>query len=256
LQTRRDFLSSRPLLPPPSAFLPLCRQASLDKQHRATASTWERLALAASHSGHDLPGIWQFDQAASWRFATSMRIGRSRQDSDQWLLLEKNGQPYDGVTGYHNYHELLANKDVDAVVISTPDHQHAILAVDAVHAQERRLPAKAGVLDHCRGTSHEQRRHGFGPNSSGGLAAEMWKQFHRACELVRQRPYWRDQSMWKSGCPAIPAGPMPRRCPSLEPELRRMAGLDAGGLLHRDPRPPQDGFSRPAGCAASSSARA
>ena len=38
---------------------------------------------------------------------------------------KKTGKPYDGVTGYTNYHELLANKDIDAVVISTPDHQHA-----------------------------------------------------------------------------------------------------------------------------------
>jgi predicted dehydrogenase len=38
------------------------------------------------------------------------------------------------VTGYHNYHELLANKDIDAVVISTPDHQHAIAACAAVRA--------------------------------------------------------------------------------------------------------------------------
>ena len=38
---------------------------------------------------------------------------------------KKTGKNYDGVTGYHNYHDLLANKDIDAVVISTLDHQHA-----------------------------------------------------------------------------------------------------------------------------------
>ena len=40
---------------------------------------------------------------------------------------KKSGKPYDGVTGYANYHELLANKDIDAVVISTPDHWHALI---------------------------------------------------------------------------------------------------------------------------------
>ncbi len=29
----------------------------------------------------------------------------------------KTGKDYDGVTGYHVYHDLLANKDIDAVVI-------------------------------------------------------------------------------------------------------------------------------------------
>ena len=44
------------------------------------------------------------------------------------------GKPYEGVTGYSHYRELLANKDVDAVVISTPDHWHALIAIDAVRA--------------------------------------------------------------------------------------------------------------------------
>jgi hypothetical protein len=46
----------------------------------------------------------------------------------------KTGKPYDGVTGYANYHDLLANKDIDAVVVSTPDHWHALIGVDAVRA--------------------------------------------------------------------------------------------------------------------------
>ncbi|HSI78410.1 MAG TPA: Gfo/Idh/MocA family oxidoreductase [Lunatimonas sp.] len=32
---------------------------------------------------------------------------------------------------YENYHDLLARKDIDAVVIATPDHWHALMAVDA-----------------------------------------------------------------------------------------------------------------------------
>ena len=47
---------------------------------------------------------------------------------------EKAGQPYTGVKTYTDYRELLANPDIDAVVISTPDHQHAILAIDAARA--------------------------------------------------------------------------------------------------------------------------
>ena len=72
---------------------------------------------------------------ASWPSATSTPTAwKQGKTLINGVYTKKTGKPYDGVTGYHNYHELLANKDIDAVVISTPDHQHAILAVDAVHA--------------------------------------------------------------------------------------------------------------------------
>ncbi len=38
------------------------------------------------------------------------------------------------VTTYENYHDLLAREDVDAVVIATPDHWHAIQTLDTVRA--------------------------------------------------------------------------------------------------------------------------
>jgi myo-inositol 2-dehydrogenase/D-chiro-inositol 1-dehydrogenase len=35
---------------------------------------------------------------------------------------------------YHDFHELLARPDIDAVIVSVPDHQHALVAVQAVLA--------------------------------------------------------------------------------------------------------------------------
>src|SRR5260221_5990231 len=80
--------------------------------------------------GHDLPGIWQYDQA---RIMAVCDLD-SRRVADAKTLInghyaEVTGKPYDGVTGYSRYHDLLANKDVDAVVISTPDHWHALIAI-------------------------------------------------------------------------------------------------------------------------------
>jgi predicted dehydrogenase len=35
---------------------------------------------------------------------------------------------------YENYHDLLARKDIDAVVIASPDHWHALMAIDSCKA--------------------------------------------------------------------------------------------------------------------------
>ncbi|HET8735550.1 MAG TPA: Gfo/Idh/MocA family oxidoreductase [Pricia sp.] len=48
---------------------------------------------------------------------------------------EKRGQTdYKGVKTYLEYQKILDRKDVDAVVIATPDHWHGIQAIDALNA--------------------------------------------------------------------------------------------------------------------------
>ena len=38
--------------------------------------------------------------------------------------------------GYHDYHELLARDDIDAVMIAIPDHWHAIVATEAANRKK------------------------------------------------------------------------------------------------------------------------
>lgn len=48
---------------------------------------------------------------------------------------EKSEQPsYNGVKTFVDFRELLAQKDIDAVVIATPDHWHGVHAVKAAEA--------------------------------------------------------------------------------------------------------------------------
>jgi predicted dehydrogenase len=44
-----------------------------------------------------------------------------------WYTKKTGNEKYVDIKTYDDYHELLANKDVDAVMISTPDHWHASL---------------------------------------------------------------------------------------------------------------------------------
>ncbi len=46
----------------------------------------------------------------------------------------RQGVEMTGAKGYHNYEDLLADPNIDAVIISTPDHWHAQMAIDAMRA--------------------------------------------------------------------------------------------------------------------------
>src|ERR1035438_3258083 len=74
---------------------------------------------------HDMPGILQYDRA---RIVAVYGLGAQRgEDGKEFVndfYAKKTGKPYDGVTGYANYPELLANKDIDAVVVSKIGRAH------------------------------------------------------------------------------------------------------------------------------------
>src|SRR5271154_5293016 len=156
--------------------------------------------------GHDLPGIWQFDQA---RIMAVCDLDARRVEEGKTLVngyySKKTGKPYDGVTGYHNYHELLANKDIDAVVISTPDHQHAILAVDAVHAKKDVYLQKPASLTISEGRHMSDQVTASKQILQIGSQQRSWKQFYRACELVRNGRIGEIKHV-EIGLPGDPAG--------------------------------------------------
>jgi predicted dehydrogenase len=135
---------------------------------------------------HDLPGIWKFDQA---RIMAVCDLDSDRVEKGKALVngyyAQKTGKDYDGIAGYRHYRELLTNKDIDAVVISTPDHQHAILAVDAVRANKDVYLQKPASLTIAEGRAMSNAVLASGRILQIGSQQRSWKQFHRACELIR-----------------------------------------------------------------------
>jgi predicted dehydrogenase len=196
--------------------------------------------------GHDLPGIWQFDHA---RIMAVCDLDAKRVEEAKTLLNgyygKKTGKDYDGVTGYHVYHDLLANKDIDAVVISTPDHQHAILAVDAVHARKDVYLQKPASLTIAEGRAMSNAVMASGQILQVGSQQRSWKQFHRACELVRNGRIGEIKHV-EIGLPGDPSGPD-------APSMPIPSNLNYDAWLGSTPEVyytemrvhPQEGFDRP-----------
>jgi hypothetical protein len=110
---------------------------------------------------HDTPGILQFDRA---RIVAVCDLDAHRMEDGKKFVNDfytaKTGKSYDAVTGYLNYHDLLANKDIDAVVVSTPDYWHALIGIDAVRAGKDVYLQKPASL-----TGERQRDHSVGDRS-------------------------------------------------------------------------------------------
>ncbi len=163
--------------------------------------------------GHDLPAILRNDSARVMAVCdlSADRVVEGKKFVNDFYA-KKAGKPYDGVTGYSNFRELLANKDIDAVVISTPDHQHAILAVAAVRVGKDVYLQKPASLTIAEGRYLSDAVQASGRILQIGSQQRSWKQFHRACELVRNGRIGEIKHV-EIGLPGDPAGGDPTPMP-------------------------------------------
>ncbi|HEU4391385.1 MAG TPA: Gfo/Idh/MocA family oxidoreductase [Blastocatellia bacterium] len=166
--------------------------------------------------GHDLPGIWKHDSA---RIMAVCDLDSNRVEDAKRLVngyySKKTGKPYDGVTGYGDYRELLKNKDIDAVVISTPDHWHALIGIAAVEAGKDVYLQKPASLTIAEGRALSNAVHRTGRILQIGSQQRSSPQFRYAAELVRNGRIGQLKAV-QVGLPVDPSGndepemPVPR----------------------------------------------
>lgn len=118
----------------------------------------------------------------------------------------ERGEQAVSVVGYRDYRELLARDDIDAVVISTPDHWHALQTIAAVQAGKDVYVQKPLAL-----TIAESERVRIAAQASGRIVQVGSQQrsdgkFHRVCELVRNGRLGSIHTI-RIGIPVDPNGP-------------------------------------------------
>jgi predicted dehydrogenase len=112
------------------------------------------------------------------------RREHSRKTVDEFYSIKGNKE-YKGCAEHKEFPELIARKDIDAVVIATPDHWHAYIAIAACNAGKDVYCEKPLSL-----TIHEARAMVNAARKNDrvfqtGSMQRSSSEFRKACELVR-----------------------------------------------------------------------
>lgn len=195
---------------------------------------------------HDMRETLPFDQARIMAVCDvdSKRLADGKKYVNDYYAA-KTGKPYDGVTMYDDHLALLQNKDIDAVLISTPDHSHAYLGIHAVEAGKDVYLQKPASLTIAEGRALSNAVHRTGRILQIGSQQRSSEQFRYAAELVRNGRIGDLKTVYV-GLPGDPGG-------DPEPEMPLPKNLNYDAWLGSTPNVyytekrvhPQNDYSRP-----------
>ena len=111
-------------------------------------------------------------------------VDKTHAASAQKLVQDKNKRP---VAAFGDYRKMLESKDVDAVLIATPDHWHALPAIDACMAGKDVYCEKPLTLTVHEGWAMVKAARKYNRIVQTGSQQRSWAdgKFRRACEYVR-----------------------------------------------------------------------
>ncbi len=164
--------------------------------------------------GHDLPGTMRYDIArviaVSDVDSNRMKDGKKLVE-DYYANKEGSNQAMD-VRMYDDYKEMLLNPEIDAVIISTPDHWHAQPAIEAALAGKEIYLQKPTSLTIAEGRLLSDIAREKGTILQLGTQQRSSKQFRIAAELVRNGRIGKLHTV-KVGLPGDPSGPEAEEMP-------------------------------------------
>ena len=167
----------------------------------------------------------------------SWRMQKAKAQVEETYAAQTTGGTYKGCATCRDFRELLARKDIDAVMISAPDHWHAYMAVEAAKAGKDialEKPISLSVAE-GRAISDAVRNHGRIFRTDTEVRSER---FSAVVPGRAQRASWPGQA--RAGrCaqgPAAPGPESPVHARAAGVGLSHVARVRAGPALHRAAR--------------------
>jgi predicted dehydrogenase len=163
---------------------------------------------------HDLAETLKHNSA---RIIAACDVDRNRLEDAKRLIdgyygKKTGNEKYMDTKMYDDYREMLLNKDIDAVMISTPDHWHAQPAMEAALAGKHIYLQKPTSLTISEGRQLSQIVNKKGVVFQVGTQQRSSPQFRIAAELVRNGRIGKLHTI-KVGLPGDPSGPSAAEMP-------------------------------------------
>jgi hypothetical protein len=190
----------------------------------------------------------------------TVRLADAKELIETYYAKKLGSDKYAAVKTYGDYREMLKDKSIDAVAISTPDHWHAQPAIEAAFAGKDIYLQKPTSLTVVEGRQMVEAVKKTGRILQLGSQQRSSAQFRLACELVRNGRIGQLKEIYV-GLPIDPSGDEEREMP-VPKNLNYEMWLGSTPLAYYTEKRvhPQANDLRtrygPAGCAASSLARA
>lgn len=196
---------------------------------------------------HDIQDTIRFDTAHIMAVCDidSKRVQDAKVLVDGYYQEKKQKNSYKDTKVYDDYREMLLNKDIDAVMISTPDHWHSQPAMEAALAGKDIYLQKPTSLTIKEGQQLRAAVQEKNVILQVGTQQRAMPQFRVAAELVRNGRIGNVHTV-KIGLPGDPSGP-------IAPEMPIPSNLNFDMWLGSTPEVPyteigvhpQNDYSRP-----------
>ncbi len=245
---RRNFIKKTSLSTAAAVAFPTIVPASvLGKDAPSNKINIGQIGCGRIARDHDVHDTIRFDQARYIAVCDvdSKRAANAKIWVDSFYQEKMGKKKYMDTKVYGDYREMLLNKDIDAVVISTPDHWHSQPALEAALAGKDIYLQKPTSLTVREGQQLRAAVQEKNVVLQVGTQQRAMPQFRIAAELVRNGRIGKLHTV-KIGLPGDPAGPE-------APTMPVPSNLNFDMWLGSTPEVPyteigvhpQDGYSRP-----------